>query len=492
MSQKIIEWDRDRLVMAEAISTGAKATFHKVQVAARESDSADTLALVDPLRTLFQSVGEKKRPSVTVVFPRQLVTIHRIQLPLVADSEIPDMIRLQAAMKLTVPVDSVCMDFTPLPIQPGSATRDVLLVTVPNDQIAIVRRTLNDANLELSAVKVSAYCVAQVAAAAGIVSAASEAGTVEVIAVMRRDFIELTFLRGTAVVFSHSGSSWSSPDSIERTIRAEMTRARMSAAETLGEHKIGRVVLVGSPEITAAVSDQISARLDGARIERIDPAVAFMNGELPSGIAAADLVTLAGAVIEAQSVAVESVDLINPRRAPEKKDMRRIWALLAALAGILMFAGVHFWRKGKLDELNATLTRLNTENTTLSATVDAGDEEMDRATRVGEWVKRDIEWLDEMNRLRSILPGTDRMFIDNLTFNATQPPANVAVQRSEVGSVRLEGYAKSEQDINELARRLRDAGYGLKPFKIVFRASAAQEYGASVILEITLPEPAAS
>jgi len=489
MSQRIIEWDRDRLVMAEAVCTGTKATFHNVRVATRESDSADTLALVDPLRNLFQSVGEKKRSPVTVVFPRQLVTIHRIQLPLVADSEIPDMIRLQAAMKLTVPVDSVCMDFTPLPIQPGSATRDVLLVTVPNDQIAIVRRTLNDANLELSAVRVSAYCVAQVAAAAGIVSSASDAGTVEVIAVMRRDFIELTFLRGTSVVFSHSGSSWSSPDSIERTIRAEMTRARMSAAETLGEHKIGRVVLVGSPEVTAAVSDQISARLDGARIERIDPAEAFLSGELPSGIAAAELVTLAGAVIDAQSVAVEAVDLINPRRAPEKKDMRRTWTLLAALTGVLLFAGMHFWRKGKLDELNATLTSLNTENTTLRSTVEAGKDEMDRATRVGEWVKRDIEWLDEIVRLRSILPGTDRMFIDNLTFNATQPPANVAVQRSGIGSVRLEGYAKSEQDINELARRLRDAGYGLKPYEPEFRASAAQDFGVRVILEITLPEP---
>jgi hypothetical protein len=78
---------------------------------------------------------------------------------------------------------------------------------------------------------------------------------------MRRDFIEVTFLRGTAVLYSHSGSSWSSADAIERTLRSELTRARMSAAESLGDHKIRRILLIGSTEETNAVSEQMASQI---------------------------------------------------------------------------------------------------------------------------------------------------------------------------------------------------------------------------------------
>ena len=157
MADKFIEWDRDRLVVAEGTASGEKAQFQLVKILERQADSNDTFVLVDQLKQLFPVGTDRKRASAAIVFPRQMVTIHRIQLPQVPDSEIPDMIRLQASMRLTVPVESVCMDFTPLPVQAGSATRDVLLVTVPNDQVAVARRTLNDAGLELTEVRVSAF-----------------------------------------------------------------------------------------------------------------------------------------------------------------------------------------------------------------------------------------------------------------------------------------------------------------------------------------------
>lgn len=480
MADKFIEWDRDRLVVAEGTAAGEKAQFRLVRILERQSESNDTLLLVDQLKQLFPVGADRKRASVAVVFPRQMVTIHRIQLPQVPDSEIPDMIRLQASMRLTVPVESVCMDFTPLPIQPGSATRDVLLVTVPSDQVAVARRTLNDAGLELSEVRVSAYCVAQAAARAGFLRESADLEKVDVVAVMRRDFIELTFVRGTSVVFSHSGSSWTSLETVEKTIRAELTRARMSAAEILGEHKIDRVILIGAPEVTSAVTDQISTRLDGARIERVNPADAFLSGALPEGINSADIVTLAGAILGEAAIGVEVVDLINPRRAPVKKDLRRLRVLLGSLAGVVIVAGGYFWRQGQINELADVKYLVDTENAEIKEMLQAGSKEMTQSESVSEWANRDVEWLDEMVRLKAILPATDRMFIDSFQFTA--------IQRGAVPSVKLVGFAKSESDVNELARKLRDAGYGVKPFEPEYRASAvSQDYGVQIVLEVSLP-----
>lgn len=483
MVDKFIEWDRDRLVVAEGTVDGGKAQFRLLRILERQTESNDTLALVDQLKQLFPVGPDRKRASVAVVFPRQMVTIHRIQLPQVPDSEIADMIRMQATMRLTVPVESVSMDFTPLPIQPGSATRDVLLVTVPNDQLAVVRRTMNDAGLELSEVRVSAYCVAQAAASAGILQPTAEPGKVDVVAVMRRDFIELTFVRGTTVVFSHSGSSWTTPDTIEKTIRAELTRARMSAAEILGEHKIDRVIVIGSPEVTAAVTDQISTRLDGARIERIDPASAFLSGVLPEGIATADVVTIAGALVGSGQASIESVDLIHPRRAPEKKDLRRVKVLAGTLAAMVLLAGGYFWRQGRVNALADDVGVIDGENLEIKEQLAAGEKDLLQAEKVGEWTSRDIEWLDELVRLKSIFPASDRMFVDNFQI--------VTVQRGGVGTIKVEGFARSEADINTLARKLRDAGYGVKPFEPEYRpAPGSPDYAVRIVLEISLPENA--
>ena len=280
MSEIFIEWDRDRLVVARGRAEGNCAEITESWIIERSADSADMFAVVDQLKPIARAAAGKTRPQVTVIFPRQFVAIHRIQLPQVADTEMPDMVRMQATMRLTVPVESVSMDFAPLPVIPGSMTRDVLLVTAPADQVAQARTTLQEAGLELKELRVSAFCLAQAAAQAGVLTESTDASLVEVVVLMRRDFIEVTFIRGTAVLFSHSGNSWSAADAIERTLRSELTRARMSAAESLGEHKIRRILLIGAAETTAAVTDQFASRFDSARIERIDPAGIFVRGSL--------------------------------------------------------------------------------------------------------------------------------------------------------------------------------------------------------------------
>ncbi|MBL8811705.1 MAG: hypothetical protein JNM43_16160 [Planctomycetaceae bacterium] len=481
MSEIFIEWDRDRLVVAEGQPSGGRAAFGFVEVLERAADPNDTLALVDGLQKLFPGKSDRKRLEATVVFPRQLVTFHRIQLPQVPDSDVPDMLKMQAAMKLTVPVESVAMDFTPLPLQAGSPTRDVLLVTVPGDQLAIVRRTLNDAGLELSEARVSGYCVAQALAANGMTH---EGDGVDVVAVLRTDFVELTFLRGSTVLYSHSGSSWNAADAIERTVRSELSRARMSASEVLGEQKVRRIVLLGSPDITSQVSDQLGTRFDNAVIERVDPAVALFGGTLPASVSSASVVALAGAVCES-TVNVPSIDLVNPRKAPEKRDLRRIRILLGLLAGVVVMAGGYFYRTAKVQELKDRKDLVERENAEYREAAEAGEKDLVLAEKVQHWVDRDIEWLDEIIRLKSYFPPADRMYVDNITMSP--------IPQNGVGSIRMEALAKSDVDINELARRLDEAGYQVRPFEPEFRSNASSpDYQVRVVMEIILPEATAT
>ncbi len=481
MSDIFIEWDRDRLVVARGRTDGNRVEITESRIIDRPSDAADMLAVVDQLKQFSGSTTGKSRPQVALVFPRQFVTIHRIQLPQVTDGELPDMVRLQATMRLTVPVESVSMDFAPLPVIVGSMTRDVLLVTAPNDQVSQARRTLNEAGLEFKELRVSAFCLAQAAARAGILTESTDASLVDVVVLMRRDFIEVTFLRGTAVLYSHSGSSWSSADAIERTLRSELTRARMSAAESLGDHKIRRILLIGAADATSAVTDQLASRFDSATIERIDPATSLVHGKLTQGITATDVVALAGAIQGDAKSVVAAVDLINPRKPPEKKDYRRIAVLGGALAALLLFAAVYFWRQGQINDLSVRKDLLLASNNAIQQELTAGEAELNQAGRIGEWVDRDIEWLDEVVRLQAVLPKTDRFFVDNFEFST--------VQRDGRGIIKLQGFAKTNADIEEGGRLLTEAGYGVKAYTPRLEpASGAPEYAIKVELELTLPE----
>ena len=481
MSDIFIEWDRDRLVVARGRADGNRVRITESCIIDRPADSADMLGVVDRLRQFAGGAVSRNRPQVAVVFPRQFVTIHRIQLPQVTDSELPDMVRLQATMRLTVPLESVSMDFTPLPVISGSMIREVLLVTAPSDQVTQARRTLADAGLELKELRVSAFCLAQAAAQAGILAESSDASLVDVVVLMRRDFIEVTFLRGTAVLYSHSGSSWSSADTIERTLRSELTRARMSAAESLGDHTIRRILLIGSTDITKSVSNEFAARFDSAAIERIDPATSMVHGALTVGVTATDVVALAGAIQSEARATVEAVDLLNPRKAPEKKDYRRIGVLGGTLAGLLLFAAVYFWRQGQINQLTEQKGILLGSNGAMSQKLKAGEDELSQAANISEWVDRDIEWLDEIVRLRAVLPGTDRFFVRNVQFST--------VQKNGTGIIQLEGYAKSTDDIEQIGRLLVEAGYRIEPCSLTITpASAAPEYAVKVTLKISLPE----
>jgi hypothetical protein len=485
MADIILEWDRDRLVVAQGAFSGSKAALSFVQVLPRSADSQDTLSLVQGLQETFPSQSERSRRQVSVVLPRQLVTIHRVQLPQVSDADVPDMLRMQAALKLTVPVESVILDFTPLPIQPGSPTRDVLLVTIPADQLALVRRTLNDAHLELTEARVSAWSLAQTLSRAGVTNTDVDGSGVDIITLLRRDFLELTFLRGNTVLYVHSGSAWSSVDDLERIVRAELSRARLSAAEVLGDQPIRRLLLIGDPQATAAVSDQVASRLGGATVERIDASESLVTLPAGSPVSAVDTASLAGALLSRTATPVEIVDFVSPRKAPEKRDLRRVKVLAAALAAVVLFGGIYVWRQNRIAALQRQKSVIALENNDLREKLEAGSKDLEYAEKIGRWVNRDIEWLDEFARLRDIMPGTDRLFIDNVTF--------AAIPQNGVGAIRLEAWAKTEADINELTRRLREAGYGVKPFDTDLRpAAVSQEYQVRVQLEVVLPDPAST
>lgn len=474
----VIEWGRDRLLAAIGSCGSSSVQIQSAVSIDRQGGELLPSELGEKLAAGLKSAGISASEAI-VVFDRDLVTFNRITLPNIGDSEIPDMVKMQAATRLTVPVESVFMDFAPLPIAAGSESRDVLLVTVPRQYINNVKEALNICGIEMKGVRVSSFGIAASAVHSGLLSKTSDSKAIEAIVALGTDSIEMIFMTGHSVAFSHSGASWSSIDKVEEAVRSEISRARMAAQGDMGNYIVRRLTLIGSPEVTAAIPDSVSKRLNDADVARIDPSGSILNGS-HSGLSASDLLAIAGVIANVQTTSVTAVDLINPRRAPEKKDYGRVQKLLIAGIAILVLTGGWKWRSTKVAALEKEIEATESEADDMASAYKLAGNDLKLASNLESWSDRDISWLDEMQKIQGLMGSTERVFIKK--FNFTLKSGNY------VGAVDAEGYAKSRRDIEDLMRVLTEAGYDVAPTEIT-QSLRDPNYNMELRLEVSIPTP---
>ncbi|MCR9197515.1 MAG: pilus assembly protein PilM [Planctomycetaceae bacterium] len=474
----VIEWDRDQIIAATGTASGKSVRIESAVTVDREGGTLNARELGEKLTEALSSAGMKAEEAV-VVFPRDLVTFHRITLPNLGDDEIPELVRMQAATRLTVPVESVCLDFVPLPAAPGAETREVILVTLPQQHVTAVMEALSTCRLTLSSVRVSSFGIAASAVNAGLVS--SDAGSnVEAIIALGSDSIEMIFMNGNSVAFSHSGASWTSIEAAEQAVRAEVSRARMAAAEDMGAYTVSRLTLIGSPEVTAVVPDSITKRLNDATVVRVDPNDTLVSGSF-AGVSASDLLAISGALVAGRAASVQNVDLINPRKAPEKKDYGRLKKILIGGGLALLVIGGWKYRDSAVSGYEKQTKQIKQDVADMGDRYKAAKNQLELAEDLKAWSNRDIGWLDQMVKIREIMGSTERVFIKDVKFQHLD-------SKTHVGSISANGLAKSRRDIEDLERRLREAGFDVTPNEMQ-QSLRDPDYSMEVELDVRIPVP---
>ncbi|MCH2202557.1 MAG: pilus assembly protein PilM [Fuerstiella sp.] len=472
MPALVIEWDRDRLIVVSGIPASGRVDVQAALTVPRDTDNSPEELGTQLRRELATAATGTEQ--ATVVLSRSLVTLRRIQLPHVSDQELPDMVRLQAATRLTVPLESVCMDFVPLPSH-GEGL-DVLLATTPAEQISDIRKTLEAAGLELSSVQVSSFGIASALVHAGKLVTTGE--SLEAIMMLRSNLIEFLFVYQGFVVFSHSGTSWSSPDLIEQTVRSEISRGRLAAAEIIGQHTVRQITLVGADAVTSAVPDEITERLDNSAIHRLDPIDSIVTGPLPDSLTSSDVLTAAGIIADQKKDRTNTIDLVNPRKPAERANNRRLRIAAASAAMLLLAIGAWKWRTSTISDLQTEIQDIETEVTVLENEFKNGEEEMEQDAAIGQWSQSNVDWLEEMNRIREVMGGTDRLLIRNFGFTAGQGTVR--------GTVTAECFARDRSDMEEFQRRLKAVGYDVVPRGTGLRSRDA-DYTTGFLLVLNLP-----
>jgi Tfp pilus assembly PilM family ATPase len=369
------------------------------------------------------------------------------------------------------------------PSPEASATKrlEVLAGAVKNDVVQFYNDAAKAAGFKIAALGLrsvaAAHCVAKCVPGGGgavlLISVRNEEVTIDIVCENK-----LVFSRVAAVTLSgNSSSEAASADrsALVEALQIEVVRSLHSYEGMSGYQPVQKLFVAGAGEIEAELSASLSERLS-LPAEKLDPAARFSikNGEPEEIAGAANYIAPIGLALAALEPSGLPIDFANPKRPPvqrNKKQTQLLGALAAAMVLLLTFFGVRanlIKKRLKIkEEIQAQLTdaekklpiyrRLKSQNKV-----------------VNTWVGDEQNWLDHLAYLTAILPNAEEIYVS-------------AFSTSPQHIIRFAVQARTGEMLAELDKKLRAAGYEVKPLSIT-PANDKHGYSFRTSVELSIPK----
>lgn len=431
------------------------------------------------LRQQLDQQGFSSRETL-VALSREEAVVRPLDLPDVPDDELPAMVRFQGAMKSTVPLDQLRLDYLPLPRRADGSGRTVLMTTVPGRLAERVREFVSAAGLELTSLTLSPLAVAELVARAE--RQQSSAHEASLVLFRRGSQLELTVLHHQHVLATHAQRIIAdTPEQDRQAVVAEIARFQVPVQPLLGGERLKRIWLVGD-EQPADVQRALHERF-GVEVTTLDPqeirAVHHTVPEPPNAFA----VPL-GALLSNSGPVVPAIDFLNPRKPAVKRDLRRVKIGLAA-AGLLVIVGVAaVSARLEISDLEAQIEQLRTDDKELEKQNTRNEPILQSAQLISAWEAQGPSVLDQLQRVNQALPGTERLYLRQFQI---EPATGDAVVK-----IRGKAYGRERRDVQNFQQALVEANYRVRPQEIqVTRKDPEYRHEFDLDAEL-LPEPKAA
>ncbi len=426
--------------------------------------TADSASLGKWLKTELAShkIGGKR---AAVVLPRAAAIFRKLSLPQLPDEELPDVVRMQAATKSSTPLDRLRFDFVPL-AQRGEG-REALLASVPAKTVDDIAAVVRAAGLEPFTMGLSPF-----GTAAKVVNGDESC----LIVAIDEHSAEITLVRDRTVQFSHIGDLPGGEFEEDRQwLSSEISRAVIAADHLAAGGGIDRVVLLGPAELLEPLSAPLAQRYD-AKAELFDTPQSLgfdmLDGAAPVSILAAVAGQLA-------PTGAPRIDLLNPRKRIEKPDHTRLRVALGVAAAAAVLAAAYGMSWLKQSDLQEHIAELDLQKTQNEATLSAGEPAQKAYATIEAWNTKQADWTEQFVELDSVLPGTNRIYLTELSLDPGQ--------RDSLGAIKGLAYARTETDVRSFQDALSAAGYLVKAPSTVGDLRDP-EYPKRFVLDLTIPK----
>lgn len=413
-----------------------------------KSPAEDAPAAGGWLNEQFQSLGLTAK-SVLVTVPREDAVVRVLEVPNVPDAELPNVVRFQAAAKSARPLETMLLDFLPLPRRQGVAGREVLVATIGREVLDPLKLVLSRTGCELAGVSLTAPAMTELVARLEK-SDPPPPQSVELAMIAHQQRVELSLLRDRALLLTHAArlpDDANSPEREQQAIVAEVNRSLVALKRQHPELTLSRAWMWGDPTSLHGLAGVLRKRF-GCDVNVEDPLV--LPGLTFDGAGPVTSHALftgpVGLLFSHASRRTESLDFLHPRQPVVPRDLRKLYGTASSVAAVLLLVGAFGWRWYAVSSLEAETASHRGEAEQLKKEIDGSAAMIKNVNAIGKWVDQRVAWLDRLFELSEAMEGTDRRYLTKL--NGQPGAAGI------VGVVRADGFAKERDDIDDLSAKL--------------------------------------
>ncbi len=400
------------------------------------------------LNEQFKSLGLTAK-SVLATIPREDAVVRVLEVPNVPDADLPNVVRFQAAAKSTRPLDSLLLDFLPLPRREGVAGREVLVATIGREVLDPLKLVLLRTGCELAGVSLTATAMAELIARLER-SDPPPPQSVELAIVSHEHLVEITLLRDRALLLTHAArlpDDATTPEREQQAIVAEVNRSLVALKRQHPELALSRTWLWGNPTSLHGLASVLRKRF-ACDVNVEDPLVLpGLTFDGDGSVTSHALFTgPVGLLFGQTGRRTESLDFLHPRQPVVPRDLKRLYGTVSSAAAVLLLLGAFGWRWNTVRLMEKETAEHRTEADLLKKENEGSAAMVKNVNAIGKWTDQRVAWLDRLFELSEAMEGTDRRYLTKL--NGQPGAAGI------VGVVRGDGFAKDRDDIDDLSAKL--------------------------------------
>ena len=470
-----IDLDGDTLRVVHASGQGASARVNRIESAKLEipADKKDQVAVVGAaLKSALEAVRSKPK-EVVQALPRGQVVMRPLQVPMVADvRELASIINFQIAKDLPFRIEEAVVDFKVLRAIEVPATAEgeaqkrleVLVGAVKSDVVRFHHEVARFAGLKLVGLGLRSI------AAAHYAIRCQNSDAPFLLVSVRAEEVTLEIVTGGKLVFSRVAVI--DRENLLKSLEIEVVRSLHSFEGSGGGQPVQRVIVSGGTGNEKEVAAVLGARLK-LQSEVLEPGACIDAKNLDQGELAKSIAPI-GLALSVLDPGGLLIDFANPKKPAVQRNTKRTRMLVAAVAAVALL----FTMLGVRANLIKKRVQLRDS---VQAELKAAEKNLPlyrklkvQTKAVDAWMAEEQNWLDHLAYLSAVLPTAEEIYVSAFTTT----PQHV---------VRFTVQSKTGELLAELDKKLRAAGYEVKPLSIT-PANEKHGYNFRSTVELTIPK----
>lgn len=471
-----LDLDGDTLRVVHASGQGDKARITRIESLPSEipSDKREDAAIVGAALKRALESAKSKPKEVVLPLARGQVVLRPLQVPMVADvRELASIVNFQIAKDLPFRIEDAVVDFKVLraveipPSAESTETQtrlDVLVGAVKADVVQFHREIARIAGFKLVGLGLRSI------AAAHYALRCQQSDGAFLLVSTRAEEITLEIISGGKLVFSRVAVV--DRENLIRSLEIEVVRTLHSFEGGSGSEPLQNVFVAGGTGSEASIAAALGDRLKlPARVLDANACLDIKNAD-PAEVARS--IAPIGLALSALEPSGLLIDFVNPKKPAVQRNIKRTQSLLAAVAIFALLITALAVRGNLIKKRNQIKDAAQTELAAAKKKLPIYNAIKNQNRAVSAWLAEEQNWLDHLAYLSGILPSAEEIYVSAFTTT----PQHV---------VRFSVQARTGELLAELDKKLRAAGYEVKPLSIT-PANDKHGYNFRTTVELTIPK----